>query len=307
MQSWFKSLSVTLALLSATTTSAQTITGTVLSAGQPVKRARLYISGTTKPIFTDSNGRFSVSVAGPGVYTVTPYPNSSRQSATPFNRTVGVPEEGATNVDFDFNSLGSRSALRGRILDKAGLPQSRVEVHISGIGSVESDANGIYGVSELPAARYSVTALRSGVTFTPAVRIRNVSPGRAARIAIRATPLSAGPAVATSLSGVFHSTVQLTSGVCPILPPQVEGRAVVLQRDRSVRFYLPRLGFAVFDATVEGFRGTFRKRKLGCTIEGDINTLYSSADAAEFTGAVTVVCLGAVQCDGSFSGVLQRQ
>jgi hypothetical protein len=268
---------------------------------------RLYVSGMTKPIFTDASGRFSVAVPGPGSYTVTPYPASSRLAAVPFRRTVDVAGSDISGIDFDFTRLDSRSALRGRVLNRAGVPQVGVQVYVGAVGGLETDANGIYGLSDIAPGRYSLTPLDDAMTFVPAVRIRNIAPGRAARISIRGTPLSAGPYVPTYLSGVFNSEIELTSGSCPILPPRVEGRAVVMQRDRSVRFYLPRLGFAKIDAVSTGFRGNFSKRKLGCTIEGDLNGEYSSPDAAAITGSLKVVCLGNTECEGSFGGALARQ
>lgn len=286
---------------------AQTLSGLFSSGGKPAKRIRLYVSGIKKPISTDSTGRFSVTVPGPGTYTVTPYPNAARLVATPFRRTVVVPASGLSNVNFEIGTLSTRTAVRGRILDRAGVPQSGVEVYISGFGGVESDANGIYGVSDLPPGRHSLTAFEDAFTFIPAVRTRTISAGRAARISIRAVPLSAGPAVATFISGVFDAEFAIASGSCPLLPARAEGRAVVLQRDRTVRFYLPRLGFAALQPTSSGFGGAFSQRKLGCRIDGEVTAEYASPDDAAVTGSLKVVCLGAAQCEGTFAGTLTRQ
>jgi len=290
-----------------TSVEAQVISGVITNGGQPVRGLRVYVSGLPKPLITNREGRYSATVSGPGTYTVTPYPSSSRFVTTPIRRTVDIAGAPVSTIDFAVSRLDARSAIRGRIRDANGQPISGVEVQVMGIGAIESDANGIYAQSEIQPGRYSVTPRRDDMTFIPAVRSQNLVAGRATRISVRGIPLSAGPAVPTYLSGVFDSKLRLTSGTCPILPESVEGRAVVYQKDRQVRLYLPRLGYGVFGVGPAGFSGAFEKRKLACLITGDIGAQYSSPDAAAVTGALKVVCLGSEQCNGTFGGTFTRR
>lgn len=286
---------------------ADVFSGRCTEGGSPAKGIRLYVSGVSKPVFTDQNGRYSATVPGPGTYTVTPYPSSSKIVANPLRRMVDVGGAAIGDADFEISRLDTRAAIRGRILDLDGRPVAGVGVQLFGLGSLESDENGIYTLSDIQPARYSVTPLKSGMTFLPAVRSMNLVAGRSARLSFRGLPLSSGPAIRTDLSGIFDSRLRLASGTCPILPESVEGRAVVYQRDRQARLYLPRLGFASFGVNSSGFSGSFRKRKIACVIDGDLSAQYSSADAASVTGSLKVVCLGTEQCNGTFSGTFSRR
>lgn len=286
---------------------AQVISGVCTNDGRPVKGLRIYVSGLTKPVVTNREGRYSATVVGPGNFTVTPYPSSSKIVAAPIRRLVNLSEGSVSGIDFELSRLDARAAIRGRILGADRRPVADAVVVMGGFDSLESDANGIYARSDIQPGRYSVTPMKRGMTFVPAVRSQNLVAGRVRRISVRGTPLSSGPTVPTHLSGVFDSRLRLASGVCPILPQSVEGRAVVYQKDRQARLQLPRLGYANFGVNSTGFSGAFSKRKLACVIEGNLTAEYSSPDTATVTGALRVDCLGTEQCNGTFSGSFTRR
>ena len=283
-----------------------TISGRCVIEGGVQKRVRLYISGRAKPFYTERDGTFSIAVAGPGTYTITPFPSGALVAA-PLRATVTIGASDVTGVDFTLTKLGDSGLLRGRIIDKTGGVMPGTEVLVSSVGRLTTDANGIYLAAGLAAGRYTVTPLKDGYTFSPSVRTQRVGPGKLVSISPKGRALPSGSTVGTYFSGLFDTTLELQSGACPIVPARVTGTAIVTQRDEKVRLYLPRLGTGTFVATTDRFGGPVNKLKTTCRITGEVTVRYQNRDAATVAGPVRVVCLGTEQCNGTFAGTMTRR
>lgn len=283
-----------------------TISGRCIIEGGSQRRVRLYVSDRMKPVYTERDGTYSITVASPGSYTITPFPGGNVVAA-PLRRTVTVGANGVAGVDFTVKKLAQTGLLRGRILDRAGGRLTGTEVLLSNGVKVTTDQNGIYFGAGLSPGRYSVTPLRDGYTFSPSVRSQKVDAGKAFSIAPKGRSLPPGITVGTAFAGIFDASLELVAGTCPIAPETVSGAAIVTQRDDKVRLSLPRLGAATFTARADGFGGAVSKLKLACRITGNVTIRYDSRDSAEVSGPVRVVCLGVEQCNGTFQGALTRR
>ncbi len=285
---------------------ALTLTGKVTKDGVPARYARLYLTGEQRPIRTDKTGTFTVTVSSPGTFTITPVVRGNFTSS-PLNRLVTVNSSNVTELNFSLTRVTEKATARGRITDAAGAPLSNTAVQISGVGRITTDANGVFVRSGLSSGNYFLSANAAGLTFSPSLRQIKITNGRGVTVNFRGRPLDAGANIATYLSGLYTVSLSRTSGQCAALPSSISGAATVSQTKDRVRVSLPNLGATTLRATSNGFEGVVSKRRLGCTLNGNVKGTYSSQDQAAVTGNLEIVCPGQSNCSGSFVGTLKRQ
>jgi hypothetical protein len=124
-------------------------------------------SGVTSPVLTDSNGDYSFGIVPAGGYTVTPA--KVGLSFSPATRTVSSTAPAAT-----FTALFNVSGLV-RTSSGAGLSGASITLRSStgalpaGVANpVRTDSAGAYHFTNVPAGLYTLTPVKSGVSFIPA-------------------------------------------------------------------------------------------------------------------------------------------
>ena len=156
-----------------------TVSGRVLNSvnGTPIAGAEVTLSGMEAPargtpqtyiVDTDSDGRFSIPSAAPGVYA--PRPKKIGYELRPLNRFLIVEPGQPAAIEL---RLTPDAAITGRVLDAEGDPirSSTVEAmqysftggkrQVKSIRKVMSDDHGTYRLFNLPAGRYYLRAQHS--------------------------------------------------------------------------------------------------------------------------------------------------
>ena len=128
---------------------------------------RLEGGGYSLTAATSALGKFTVSGAPNGTYTLTP--SSRGRTFTPANRTVAVQSGNVSGVNFTGEGPFTVS---GKVTNQAdGLPVSGVKLTLSGGGlalSASTSATGDYTIAYVPNGTYTLVAARTGRAFTPA-------------------------------------------------------------------------------------------------------------------------------------------
>lgn len=296
---------LSLALFCAQSAWALKISGTITLEGAPARLVRVYVSGISTPVFTDSAGEFSVTVPGAGEYTVSPYPRRAFV-VTPANRKIVVGNTSVHEANFTLSRVAERAALRGRLYSRDKAPLCNAKVYLSGADSVLTDANGIFQFPSLAAGRYFVTPIAPGVIFSSPVRGRLLRANKVKTISFRALPVPEGSTIPSYLSGVYAVEISLAQP-CGDLGREITGSAKVEQHGASAVVSLPGLGSSRLAATINGFAGGIAKRRFGCRILGDLNANYTNSENASLAGSFSVSCFGDTACNSSFTGSLTRR
>jgi LPXTG-motif cell wall-anchored protein len=136
------------------------ISGTVRSNGTGVAGVTVTASapdGSTLSTVTDAAGDYSFPQLQLGEYTVSIEVPEGYTASGPVSREETVGEDDVEGVDFELARLG---AIDGTVRTVDGTPVGGVSVSIEGPDGTQrftTDADGSYGVGELPAGTYTIT------------------------------------------------------------------------------------------------------------------------------------------------------
>ncbi len=190
------------------------VAGTVTSpSGSSLGSVALKLTGNGYSLSGVSNslGKFTVSGAPNGTYTLTP--TSRGRTFTPASRSVTVQSGNITGVNFTGEGPFTVS---GKVTNQAdGAPVASVKVTLSGQGltlSATTTAAGDYSITYVPNGNYTLSASRTGRVFTPATKSVNVAGANATGQSFSSYPVYsvsgkvtlnavALPGVALNLSG----------------------------------------------------------------------------------------------------------
>ncbi|MFN3650668.1 MAG: DUF4038 domain-containing protein [Armatimonadota bacterium] len=128
----------------------------------------------TQTATTTSDGRYLLTGLAPGSYTVTAEKSGYTFSPASHSVTVG-PDR--TGIDFTAAEVTAETySISGRVtLGTSGLPEVLVK---AGARSVSTGPDGSYSLAGLAAGTYTVSASKSGYTFSPASQSVTVGPNR---------------------------------------------------------------------------------------------------------------------------------
>ena len=293
------------AFFAAAALQAQTISGQVTFEGGAPRRIFIYGSDGLERTLTDRYGRYSFKVRQPGTYVITPFPRM-RHLASPASKTVEVTTTDVTGVDFTIVLLACKGALSGRIT-RNKVPLEGVGVYMSGVGVVNTDRNGIYTFSNIPAGRYYVAPYLEHNTFSPAFREVRLRTGRNLILNFKAVAAAETESYSTYFSGLWDVAVHVTETTCPTTLTGVSGIAAVTQKKKTVYVRLPRLGTFKGEAAADSFAGHTLSRRQFCRVQSDVSAVYSDLHHASLTGTLMFRCLLQDICRVSIRGTLTRK
>ena len=180
------------------------------AAGNAIHPATVNLSGSkTASAGTDFNGNYFFSnLEAGGTYTLQPYKN--QYNFTPPTRTFANLSAQQTA---DFTGTVATYTVSGRVsANGAGLAGVSVALGVAGSSVVTTDANGDYSFAGLTSGDYTVTAAKSGYTFTPATHTyTGLSGNQTANFA--ASAIAAGERVNVALAA--HGAVVRASSTTP--------------------------------------------------------------------------------------------
>jgi hypothetical protein len=159
-------------------TTLQAIQGRVARVGDspvtpdPLPGVTLVLNGSAITT-TNSAGNFSFNGLAAGQYTVQPF--LSGYSFSPMTWTVNLPPS-ATGLAFVGTAVtGQTFTVRGRVVDRQGLPVPGVTILANDVGGVNSaiattGGDGSYTLTSVPPGTYVLTPVLTGYSFTPSTR-----------------------------------------------------------------------------------------------------------------------------------------
>jgi 5-hydroxyisourate hydrolase-like protein (transthyretin family) len=142
-------------------------------------------------------------------------------------------------INVELAPAGSSYSITGHIRDSSGIPIAGVAVWAGTTHSSVTDSTGVYSITGLRSASYTLTPFRHGYRFSPLSRVANVPPNIAdadfmgvpgAPIDARASTITVTPA-AVPADGVTEMTVRITLRDTAGLP--VPDRIVFISSERG--------------------------------------------------------------------------
>jgi hypothetical protein len=117
---------------------------------------------STSSVFTDNNGKYSITSISPGKYKLTA--SKTGYTSTIINVTVLAGKVTTAN----FELLMTTGKIKGKVTDSdSGLPLAGVNIKTTpGTNTVTTNSNGDFEISQVTAGTYTITAEKSGYTTT---------------------------------------------------------------------------------------------------------------------------------------------
>ncbi len=164
--------------------------------------------GPLQTVTADASGNYAFNNVANGTYTVTPTQPS--HTFTPTNQTVTVNGANVTGVNFTVDA--TTGSISGKVKNSTGTAISGATVSYTG-GSVTTDSNGAYTLSNMQAGAVSITAAATGYQSSTQTVTVTANTTATANFTLSATVGTISGTVTNSTgTGISGATVSYTGG-----------------------------------------------------------------------------------------------